>query len=230
MKTFIIGYSDRGALSAAQIVCDLESPAGEQAEVMDRASRLHAFPKGILRLEQYAIDEPIETAIFISDETAAACQDRDAERRKQEKIAQQKRAEQQKAEANLITANKAFTLAAQNRNAAIAAVAAQKNVLANQPGDEKALKEIAKLQPIADRAIAEFKVILELRDIIKNPKSTPEDFAAAVKLISDPAKALDLKNKSLADAKAANDAAAKAIADKAAADKGAADAAAGNPA
>lgn len=215
MKTLIVGYSDRNALSAAQIICGLESSVDEQAEILDNAQRLHEFPEGILRLEQYVIDEPIQTAIFISEETAKACQDRDAERRKQEKAEAEKRAARQKAEADIITANKAFTTAAEKRNKAIAAVAAQKNILANVPGDAKALKKIEELQPAADRAIAEFQIVLDLRNIIKNPKSAPEDIAAAAKVIADPAKALDQKTKVEADAKAAAEAAAKAAAEAA---------------
>ena len=203
MKTLIVGYSDRSALSAAQIICGLESSVDEQAEILDQAQRLHKFPDGVLRLEQYLIDEPIQTAIFISEETAKSCQDREAARRKAEKAEAEKRAARQKAEADIITANKAFTAAAEKRNKAIAAVAAQKSILANLPGDEKALKKITELQPAADRAIAEFQTVLELRNLIKNPKSAPEDIAAAVKLLADPAKALDQKLKVEADTKAA---------------------------
>jgi len=195
MKTLIIGFSDRNALGEAKIVCGLEVSPADQAVVMDKALRLHEFPKGILRLEQYVIDQPIDTAIFISEETAKACQNREADRRRVQKQEQEERAAREKLTSNIVLANKAFTAAAAKRNAAIAAVAAQKNILANVPGDEKALKKIEELQPTVDRATAEFQVVLELRNLIKNPKSTPEDVAAAVKLISDPAKALEAESK-----------------------------------
>lgn len=198
MKTLIIGYSDRAGLSAAQIVCGLEVSALEQANLIDVARRMQAFPPGIQRLEQYLIDQPIAAAIFISEETAKACQDREAARKKAEKEAQQKRAAQQKAEADVITANKTLTAAAKKRNAAIAAVAVQKANLANKPGDDKILAKIKELQSAADASISEFQVVLELRNIIKDPKSKPEDVAAAVKLIADPSKALELK-KQVAD-------------------------------
>lgn len=203
MKTFIIGYSDRAGLGAAQIVCGLEVSALEQAQVMDKAKRLQQFPEGILRLEQYLIDQPIEAAIFISEETTKACQDRDAGRKKAEKEAQAKRAAQQKAEEDIITANKAFTAAQKKRNAAIAAVAVQKGILANKPGDEKVLAKIQELQAAADRANAEFQTVLELRNVIKNPKSEPQDVATAMKLIANPAMALELNTKAAADKAAA---------------------------
>jgi hypothetical protein len=196
MKTIIVGYTDRAALSAPEIICGPETPAEEQAKVMESAVRLHEFPEHISRVEQYLMGEPIQIAIFIDDATAAAAQDIDGKQRKAAEVERARLQERQNAQKSLVVANKAFNSAASKRNSAIAAIAEQKNRLVSAIGEKDKsdiLAKIAKLQPAADQATAEFNIVRELRDIVKNPKSSPDDIAAAMKLIADPAKALALK-------------------------------------
>jgi hypothetical protein len=194
MKTILVGYTDRNALSAPEILCGPETPVAEQAKIMDSAKRLHEFPPQIARLEQYVLGDPTDISIFISDETANACQGMDAERQKKAKADREQLAARQLGEANLVVANKAFTAAAQKRNKAIAEIAAQKNLLsAAIPDKDRAgvVAKIDKLQPAVDQANAEFKIVMAAREVIKNPKSEPAQTAAALEQIKNPAKALE---------------------------------------
>lgn len=219
MKTIIVGYTDREGLSAPEIICGPEVPPGDQAEGMSAAKRLHKFPSGIQRVEMYALGEAVETAIFISDATATAVQNNDKRNRQLEREQRERNAVQSRAEANLIQANKVFTIFSQKRNNAIAAVAAQKNKLSAALSDKDrnaVVNKIAELQPLADRAILEFKTVLAARDVIKDKDSAPEDVAAAIEILKDPVK---WTQKTLADAAAAE----KALQEKTANEKAAAE-------
>jgi hypothetical protein len=180
MKTIIVGYTDRGALSAPKVICGPEVSVAAQADVMQNAKRLHKFPEGLARVEQYLFSDPIDTAIFIDEDTANACQNIDARRKQVEKQGREKVAQQQKAESALVNANKVLTAAAVKRNLAIADIATQRNLLANNPSDKDRaaiIAKIEKLQPAVEQSVLEFKAALASRDAIRNPEkaATPKE-------------------------------------------------------
>jgi hypothetical protein len=196
MKTIIVGFRDQQGLSKPEIVCGPEVDPLEQAEVIDDAKRLHRFPSEFQRVEQYALGEAVDIAIFISDEAATAAQNNDKRRRQLEKEQREKDAAQTRAQSNLILANKTFSDFVKKRNLAIAAVAAQNNLLSAALSDKdraKVIEKIKELKPAVDQSIAEFAVVLVARDIIKNPKATAADIAGALNLLKDPAKAAAAK-------------------------------------
>lgn len=222
-KTIIVGYTDAAAQSAPEIICGPETPAADQARIMEDAKLRHKFPDEMARIEIYALGDPFNTAIFINAQAALAAQNIDGVRKKQERDERARTQAQRKAEDAIITARKAVTAAATKRNQALAAVAAVKGKLQNAAGKDQAplQEKISKLQPLADQAIAEFKITLAAHDVIKNPKSTAEDFTTALIVIKDPA--AEVKYQADLQAQAEKAAADKAAEEKAAADKKAAE-------
>lgn len=212
MKTIILGWTTRDPVGAPQLIAGIEADALEQAEIMDAADR-HEFPKGIQFIAQYSLgDNALRQAQFISDEVAEYKQARHKKALKLEADDRARVRQENEQAARISAANKALTAAADKRNKALADVAAQKNLLsAALSGGEKEgiTKKIGPLQQAAETAVKEFQVVLDLANLVKNPKSDPKDVAAAMELLKSPAAAL----KRQADAAAAAE---KAAAEKAA--------------
>ena len=193
MKTFIIGYTDQNFLNPSKRFDSLSGhDSAKQGQIMEDASRRHVYPDGIKAVQQFAYDdsEPVQSAAFISDDAAKYAQAGDASRQK--KVDDERRVQKLAREAAdfISTARKVFDAARDKRNQAIADVAAQKNILSsNQKANAGDLLEkdrpaiiakIEKLQPLADAAANEFQPVLAAFNIVKNPKSTPDEIEKAL--------------------------------------------------
>ena len=64
-NTVIIGWADTDGQGASKVLAGLDISPNEQAEIMDKASRLHKFPDGVKHLAQCRV-EVVQRAIFIS--------------------------------------------------------------------------------------------------------------------------------------------------------------------
>jgi hypothetical protein len=185
MKTLIIGYADTGALDGGKLIAGPGLTTEAQTEqILADARDLHKFPEGIKRVEYFAVDQPQDIAIFISAGVAETVQNQFQAKLKLQEAADL--AKQAEADKNKFAAaaDKLFREAAAKRNAAVGAVGAQRNILAAEtlPPKERdaVLKKIEALQPAADEAVKAFEAVLAARNVIRNPKSKPEDVEAAL--------------------------------------------------
>jgi len=224
MKTIILGWTTPDAVGAPKIIASVEANSMEQCKIMDAADR-HEFPEGIKFIAQLGImDQPLRQAQFISDEVAQFKQTRHKQTLKLDAEQREKNRKDTERVNRIAAANKALNVAAAKRNKALADVNGQKVLLAAAlPAKDKdaIAQKIVTLQATAETSIKEFEVVLELANIIKNPKSAPEDVVAAIELIKSPAKALEAKTNALSAAEKV--AAEKVAAEKVAAEKVAAE-------
>lgn len=190
-KTIIIGFEDAAGLGKSIVVASPAISDAEQGDIMDAADRLHKFPANIKRLIRYELNES-QIVEFISDEVAAYKQQTESQRQKGIAADRARDKAQASRQDAIKIANLAFSKAAQKRNSAIAAVAAKNDQLvgASEGDKQKLIESRDKLQPLATQATAEFDVIRSAGEIVRNPKSTDEQVAAALADIKDPAAAL----------------------------------------
>ena len=123
MKAITLGYKDAAGLTEPVVVNGPEADVNDQFTELADAQTRHEFPAEIKRLELYVLPDPIEVAIFISDDVTKFSQQSD--NRRQAEIEKQ-RAEaklERDAADNIGKAHKLFQAAAQARNVAEAAVA-----------------------------------------------------------------------------------------------------------
>lgn len=196
-KTLILGYPDSDRLGAPVVVAGTEVSVEAQEAILADARERHEFPKDIKAVEQYVLDRPIAVCTFISDKVKEYHQQSDAKRQTALKEAKAQAQAVSNLEESKRAANKAVTKAADKRNRAIAAQAAPENLLktAGVPEGDKAklIKQLESLKPLTAQASAEFDAVLSAANVIKNPKSTPEEITAAQAVIADPAKAVSSK-------------------------------------
>lgn len=189
MKTIILATSDAEGRGALKVLATPDVDAQEQNKIMDAADR-HEFPKGVQWIGQFQVgDQPVRQEAFVSDEVAELKQKAHARvlREHNKRVAENDDA-RARAE-NIRFANKTFNDHARQRNDALAAVAAQRNLLAanlSAADKEKAHEKIKELEPKAKAAQDVFNVVLAARNVVLNPKSAPEAVADALEILKSP--------------------------------------------
>lgn len=183
-KLIIIGYADAAGRTEGKIIAGPGLTTNDQAEaIMEAARDRHEFPEGLARVELYPVDQPAEIHQFIDAEAAKFVQGNFQQKlRLQEEQAAREEA-QRASQKNFTAAHNVFQAAAKARNEAVGALAVQTNLLAadlDAKGKAAVQAKVEKLQPLADAAVSAFQQVLAQFDIVRNPKSKPEDVTAAL--------------------------------------------------
>ena len=184
-KIIIIGYADQSGLTGAKIIGGPGlTTEDESLVIIERARDRHEFPKGIQRVELYAVAEPDDVYTFISEDAAKTIQGNFQQTLRLQAARQAQEDAARAAQKNFTAAHNVFQAAARKRNEALGAVAVHRNLLSADGLDAKAKAaaqaKVDELQPKADAAVAEFAEVLKQFDIVRNPKARPEEITAAL--------------------------------------------------
>jgi hypothetical protein len=186
----IIGYADAAGLSKPVVLLGPGDPDEKKFAMLDDAADRHIFPSGIKRLAHVAWDRSIRELEFISEDVASTAQNNDKLVKKLDAERKAKAQAERDAQKNFTAANVIFQKASQKRNAALGLVSAAEGILnATKFPAEQAEKEakfkadqmvkIDKAKKDYQAALDEFNAVLAQFNIIRNPKSTPEQKQAA---------------------------------------------------
>lgn len=186
MKTIVVAYKDAAGLSGGTVIAGPDD--GKQFEIMEAATGQHIFPSGYKRLELYPVGgifgEPDQVAEWISDDVGKFVQGNQAKilkasaDAKKSSDAADERAEYTKA------ASECLHKAADSRNRAIGAAAAQRDKLSlplTQDKDRASIQTKVEDLEVKSKAAAEaFNVVLAAFNAVKNPRSTPRELEKAL--------------------------------------------------
>ena len=176
------GYKDAAGLSAPELIFGFGQDDKIFKAIEDAQDR-HIFPSGFKRIALFGSDRPVREIDFISEDVAKTAQNND---RLVKELEAKRRAQAQAerdAARNFTLADRLFRQMAQKRNSAVGKLAAEQARLTapglDDKGKVKQIEIIAAAKAENDKAIEEFNAILEQCNIIRNPKSKPEQKQAA---------------------------------------------------